>query len=582
MSDDSAPPPIGPPPIGPPPNDPPTNDPPTPGRLSERFDVDWRVQLKVPSWAAAARVAAANASRTGVFLLTTRPPPIGTMVTLTIGLPDGRAVDVEAEVVRVVTPEQAAVEGATHGPGVGVRFRDNGIDLALLESQARGGLSGAHLPSADEPVEEPVEVPILATPPSSSPSSSPSPSLAPATTPAHRRIVRALPRGRHAAALGIDFGTSTTSAAIAIGDTVHLVPDRDGRVLHPSVVHFPAHGPPVAGWAAYERLGVDPRRTIPSVKRLLGRRLADPAVASYLQSVCYRARSGPDGKVVVDLDGEQHAAVELCAQMLAHVRSLAEEQLGAPIERAGFSVPVTYTETERMALRSAAQLAGLEVVALLEEPHASAMAYGASMDKNEIVAVYDLGGGTFDFTVLDLTGENFRVLGSEGDGWLGGDDIDLMLAEVVANAFWRATRVELRGRVREWQRLLLACESAKRQLSSGESAIIVVPGIVESPQRIDLRQRLTRDLFDRLTHEVFERTFTLSQQALARIGLDPTDMTQLVVAGGMSHVPAVRRGLARLFERDVTTVVNPDEAIALGVGLAAARAVDHDARSIAG
>jgi molecular chaperone DnaK len=388
---------------------------------------------------------------------------------------------------------------------------------------------------------------------------------------------RPRPTGPVATALGIDFGTTYSSASVAIGDRVHLVTDAEGRAIQPSIVHYPERGGPIVGWAARDHLITDPRRTVASVKRLLGRRHSDPTIGGYLTSLSVKTAAGPGDGVLIDLGNEEHyAAAQVAAHVIAHVRDLAEAQTGARFTKAALSHPVTFGDHERAALRRAAQLAGLDVVAFVEEPVAGAMAYGLGKEKNEIVAVYDFGGGTFDFTVLDISNERFRVLASEGESWLGGDDFDLALAQAVADAFWRATKIELRQRLVEWQRLLVACEAAKRELSASPSARIIVDGLVEAPKKIDLRQRLDRSVFERLCRPLFDRSVTVLEAALARAGLEPRDVTQLVVTGGVSSVPFVRAGLARVFDREVESVVPPQEAICLGTGLVAAQSVQHE------
>jgi molecular chaperone DnaK len=197
------------------------------------------------------------------------------------------------------------------------------------------------------------------------------------------------------------------------------------------------------------------------------------------------------------------------------------------------------------------------------------------MNRKEVVAVYDFGGGTFDFTVIDIEGYHFKVLTRGGDSWLGGDDFDSALAHAVANALWRATGVELQNRQVEWQRLLFACERAKRELSLRTETQIVVESLIESPKRINLRQKLGRPVLERLCEELFQRSLEICRSALGKVGLDPHDVHQVVVSGGVAHMPFVRDGLSRFFGRQLTALVNPDEAICLGAGLRAAQLSKH-------
>jgi actin-like ATPase involved in cell morphogenesis/Tfp pilus assembly protein PilZ len=566
-----------------PPTDPPAQ------RQHQRHAVDWRVNVKCKDWRMAGRLAAANASRGGLFLYTTKIPPIGTEVELSVQLPDGQRLALKGKVQHVVTAEQAAAQGG--GAGIGVKFdARHEHDLLLLEQMAQAAEQAAASPPppASEPEPENIVLPRAPTPAPAGDAGKPFARIAtvsgvPAAAPAVPRgpARRGLPRGAVCPALGIDFGTSYTSVAVTIGDLVYLVPDAEGRVLQPSIVSFPPKGAPVVGWAARDRLTHDARRTVASVKRLLGHSFSDPEIAGHLQSVPYHTLAGPQDTVLIEVDQERYAVPQVCAAIIAHARDQAEQALDQRFTQVALSCPVTFAEEQKLALRRAAQLAGLEVVALVPEPVAGAMAYGVGAEKNEIVAVYDFGGGTFDFSLLDMAGDHIRLVASEGDAWLGGDDFDLQLSQAVADAFWRATKIELRQRIVEWQRLLHACEAAKRELTTADQATIVVDGLVEAPRRVDLRQRIDRTLFQRLTQNLFDRSLEVCRAALERAGLEPSDVTQLVVTGGVSRIPYVQAGLAGFFEREITQVVNPEEAIAHGAGLRAAQALEHPVRGVA-
>jgi actin-like ATPase involved in cell morphogenesis/Tfp pilus assembly protein PilZ len=623
-------------------------------RRHARYDVDWRVTLACKDWNMASKVAAANASRGGVFLVTQRPPPKGSAVELTISLPDGTRLRVSGTVVHVITPEQALVQG--RGPGIGVRIdpRFEG-DLVLLESMAQAqtadlrhegpaprrivdvvgvtgkavsavGAAPAAAPAPPAPpvgVEAPIDLELDLEPLRPAPAPVPAPAPAPRSAPPAMEVpelgdladelepepppdparppraitsppgggtgvlgrLRAtrwvVPRGQACPVIGIDFGTTYTSVSVVVDDLAYLVPDGEGRVLHPSVVSYPEKSARLVGWAARERLAHDPRHTVVSAKRLLGQRFSDDSLTGYLQSLPYRTSAGPGDAILVHIDGEAYAMPQICSAVVAHARDLAEQALGTTIRQASFSCPVSYTEEQKAALRRAAQLAGLEVVAMVMEPVAGALAYGIGQERNEIVAVYDFGGGTFDFSLLDIAGDHVRVIASDGDAWLGGDDFDMTLAAAVADAFWRATKVELRQRVVEWQRLLMACEQAKRELSLETSAMLEIEHLIEAPKRIDLRQRIERGVFERLVLPLYDRSIEVCAQVLARAGLEPGDVTQVVVTGGVSRIPLVRDGLAGYFGREPVPTVNPEEAIALGAGLKGAQVSGHRVQGVA-
>ena len=598
-------------------------------REHPRHDVDWRVILRCPDWPAAKKLAAFNASRGGIFLLTTKPPPVGAKVELNIALPDGTQVTIRGTVQHGVSPQRAASEGRS--PGVGVKFDEGQEDVvALLEHRATAPRPQESIPifldddlpdgAPEAPRtprttatsfskvsrETPPTAPEFPAPEFSAPSRSPAPAPAPAPTPAPapapaaapppqdldaeseapapapaastgsgtpNRLVAPFMRPAHldpSPSVGIDFGTSYSSISVSLGGRVVLIPDAENRTAIPSVVHFPDEGDPIVGWDARARMAEAPHRTVASAKRLLGRRYSEPSVQGMLQSAGFPTACGPNDSVLVAIDDQRYAIPQVCAMVIRELKQQAELYLGFEVEQAVFSVPVAWTEAQVQALRRAAQLAGLEVTGLIQEPVAAAVAYGLGQGHNEIVGVYDFGGGTFDFSLLDLSGDQIRLLGSAGDPWLGGDDFDQALAQDAADTFWRSTGTEVRQRVVEWTRLLLAAEVAKRQLSSNEEADILVPRIVEAPRPMNLYRRVDRPTFEALCTELFDRSLEVCQSVLERVGLDPWDVTQVVVTGGMSQVPFIRRRLGEIFEREITPLVDPDVAICLGAGLQAA------------
>lgn len=529
--------------------------------------MDWRVRLKCPEWSRAAQVAALNASKGGVFISTSKPPPIGSRVELVLDLPDGRQLPLRGMVQHVLSPESALAQ--KRGPGAGIRIDPrHQVDLLLLEEMAA---ACAAQPSPPPPAESAVPPPPPPPEEGSETDQAAPPEMARPK----------LPRGQVARAVGLDFGTTYSSLSVAIGDRVCLVADHEGRLTQPSIVAYPEKSAPLAGWKARELLVSDPRRVVTSAKRLLGRKFSDPTVAGHLHSAAYKAFKGPNDSVVVEMEGKVLAVPQICAEVMNLLRETASRQLGIEVKPVVLSAPVTFGATERAALKRAAEMAKLEVIEIIDEPVAGALAYGIGQAKNEIVAVYDFGGGTFDFSVLDVVGDHFRVLVSKGDSWLGGDDFDLALAEAVANQFWRQTKVELRQRVVEWQRLLLGCEQAKRQLTGASSAKLLVERMVESPRPIDLRQNLDRATFQSLCQELLDRSLSVCQEALEELQLEPSDMTQVVVMGGVSRIPFVAEGVGRFFDREIQQLVNPDEAVALGAGLRAAQKVSHPVVGVA-
>jgi len=376
-----------------------------------------------------------------------------------------------------------------------------------------------------------------------------------------------VPAKQEPLAVGIDFGTTYTRVAVYTPDGVFLVADDAGRTLMPSVVSYPDEGGCVVGWPARELLAHQPQRTVASSKRLLGRSADDMEIQGLLASSAFRTERGPQGQLLLQMGQEMLAVPQVCAAIIREAVLLAEKRLGVHVQKAVFTIPVTFGEPQKAALRRAAMLAGVEVLGLIEEPVAGALAYGYGK-ANDVVAVYDFGGGTFDFTLLDISQKSFRVLVTRGDAWLGGDDLDLALAQWAADQFWRQTRVELRQRVVEWQRLLLACEAAKVRLSSEEATTIEVPDIV---RRMDLRIPVDRARARELWREFVDRSLEVCREALDEAQMEPSLVSAVILTGGTTHIPLVREAVEQLFDRPLEPAVSPDIAVVQGGAIQAAR-----------
>ena len=534
-----------------------------------RYDVSWRARLNCPDWGFALQIAALNASQSGLFVGTLKSPAPGTRVELALSLPNGKALSLRGTVCRVVTPEQALNRGESPGAGIQIDpeyeadMREVNALAAASSSSATGvrrPLSAQDLFSSDAEGELGVE---------RSPKSEP-------PLPGQPARVASLPKGKVAPIIGVDFGTSYTRAAVAIGDRVVMIADAQGVAAQPSVVFYPSGLAPVVGVEARAMMARDPRRVVGSAKRLLGHHMADPEVSGLLYSTACKLVSGADDTIAVEIDGEVHAIGEVCAEILRHLRGFASQALGVEVKAAALTCPATFGDKERAALRQAAELAGFKVAGFVEEPVAGGLAYGMRQNKNEIVAVYDFGGGTFDFSVIDFSGDRHRVLATAGDAWLGGDDFDSVLASAAADRFWQDTHIELRQRVVEWERLVLACEGAKRELSRHITAELAIEDLIQDPRnKVALRQGFERATFEGLCQDLLQRSLVVSGEALESSGLGARDITQVVAIGGISRIPFVRRGLGLFFGREIVHVVNPDEAVALGAGLWAAELAHH-------
>jgi Tfp pilus assembly protein PilZ len=528
---------------------------PAPQRAHKRFDVDWRVSLRCKDWGVVSRVAAQNASRGGVFLLTSRPPTVGSEVELVIQLPDGTKAELRGRVQHVVTPERAVAEGRS--PGIGVKIDEqHAVDLMLLEQMA----------AAAEAVEDEmcsVEVPfddlrqdaaapdLVQTQPSK---------------PVGRVALQGLTVSR---VVGVDFGTSATRVAYAMGERIAVVADEMGRTALPSLVAI-VDGEVLVGRAARSRLASDPRHSVSGMKRLIGIKREEPSVAELLQAVSFPTATGTDGEIWVDLDGKRRPLSDMAALVFAAAREQAERQLKRPVREIVLAVPAGFTDGQRAALRQAAQRGGLEVAGLIDEPVAAALSVGAGRLSDETIAVIDLGGGATSVSVLDVAGDRCRIVAHDLDPWLSAADFDTALAQAAADQLWQRTRIELRRDAVAWQRLLLACEDLKRVLSAEPSAVLAIDAIVRSPRPVDLRHRFDRAAFARLCRQLLERVVIVWRRTVAEAGVAPEAIGRILLVGGVARLPFVGAGLAELLGRDVDTPAASDESVASGAALRAA------------
>jgi len=337
------------------------------------------------------------------------------------------------------------------------------------------------------------------------------------------------------------------------------------------VVAFPREGEVLVGDAARDRLHTDPTHTVSAIKRLLGRSVGDDDVANHLARAAYHVQAGPDQSATFMMWGQRYAVPQLCSFLFAYAKLSAEGALGCAVERAVVSVPVSFSETQIELLKRAAKLGGLDVIDVIEEPTAAAVANMTHDDFGGVIGVYDFGGGTFDFSVVDAEKGEFSVMATAGDSWLGGDDLDLGLADAIANLLWRKHEVDLRHRAVEWQFLLSSCERAKRGLASGSSTQIVVPEVMRTMQgALDLRYNLKRSQAETLWRPFVKRTLATCRQSLSLVGLAPEQLSAIYLSGGTTHLPLIQRAL-RGFGVPIRSAVAPDAAVCIGSGIRAAQ-----------
>jgi molecular chaperone DnaK len=372
--------------------------------------------------------------------------------------------------------------------------------------------------------------------------------------------------------LGIDFGTTWSSVAVVLGDEVTVLQQGGGARQIPSVVGFLENGSVVIGREAQALLASEPQHAIASPKRLLGRRYRDPELEPYLASMAIPTSEARDGTVLIHGRGTPYSVPQICAPIIYYLRQVAQEYLGEELTRAVVTAPVSYEETRCSALREAAQLAGLETVEILDEPSAAAIAHNFDRDFKDLVAVYDFGGGTFDFSVVDTSKADLEVVATAGDIWLGGDDFDEAVANVAANAFWRENEIELRNQVIQWRQLLLASEKAKRQLSAKDEAVVALPQAALTQQgSIDLKHAISRAEFVDLASPIIQRSFDTCNDALSLSMIDVKELNAIYMSGGTTYIPAVREAVAAYFGKVGKVAVPPERAVVIGAAMYASR-----------
>ncbi len=371
--------------------------------------------------------------------------------------------------------------------------------------------------------------------------------------------------------IGIDLGTTNTVVAVVRDGHAQAIPDENGNTLLPSVVSFHPNGTVLVGKAAKERRLVDASNTIYSVKRLIGRSWDSEEVKRARARFAFQMREGPGQATLVVGRGETYTLPEISAFVLRRAKQVAEASLGEPVERAVITVPANFNDLQRAATKVAGRVAGLEVLRILNEPTAAALAYGYGKAAAERLAVYDFGGGTFDVTLLDLSDNVFEVLATAGNTFLGGDDIDITIAERMADQFLARHRYDPRSDPQVFERLRASAELVKRRLSSETDVSVQLEDIAHGTggKPLDLTFRMTRVELERLIAPIVDRTFDVCQEALSIAHLGTHDFEQVLLVGGSTRIPFVRRRVEEFFQRELKSSVNPDEAIALGAAIQA-------------
>ncbi|MCB9522230.1 MAG: Hsp70 family protein [Myxococcales bacterium] len=377
-------------------------------------------------------------------------------------------------------------------------------------------------------------------------------------------------------AIGIDLGTSNSVVAVVENGRARVIPNEWGESVHPSVVHFSPDGEVWVGSRAKKRLMVDPARTVASFKRLMGRYFVSEEVRKAKERVAYELVEGPHKDVRVKIDETVHPVPEISAQVLKELRRVAEQHVGQPIDKCVITVPAHFNDNQRQATRSACRIAGLEVLKIINEPTAVALAYGYDKGLRQRIAVYDLGGGTFDVTVLDINEDIFEVRSTEGDTFLGGDDFDQRIMDYLADAFHRQTGIDLKSDPVALQMLKEHSEWAKMQLSEVDETEVEVPDIARDDEgSMTLSAVLTHKQLERLTFDLVQRTFAVCDAALQAAGCGVGDIDGVVLVGGQSRSRFIRSAVETYFGRAAQTRISPDETVALGAAIHADQLVNR-------
>ena len=371
--------------------------------------------------------------------------------------------------------------------------------------------------------------------------------------------------------IGIDLGTTNSVCAVMEGGEPVVISSSEGGRLFPSVVAVnPKNDERTVGQVARRQAITNPDNTIFSIKRFMGRKFSDPEVQRALEFVPYKVTAAPNGDVRVWMGGKEYSPPEISAMILQKVKADAEAYLGQPVVQAVITVPAYFNDSQRQATKDAGRIAGLEVMRIVNEPTASSLAYGMDKRADQTIAVYDLGGGTFDISILDVGEGVFEVRSTNGDTFLGGDDLDQRVINWIADEFRKDQGIDLRQDRMALQRLKEAAEKAKIELSTVMETEINLPFITaDASGPKHLQMTLTRAKLEQLTEDLIQRSIGPCRQALEDAGLKPSDIDEVILVGGMTRMPAVREAVKRFFDREPHKGVNPDEVVGLGAAIQA-------------
>ncbi|KAI8916558.1 heat shock protein 70 family [Powellomyces hirtus] len=368
--------------------------------------------------------------------------------------------------------------------------------------------------------------------------------------------------------IGIDLGTTNSCVAVMDGKTPRVIENAEGGRTTPSVVAFTKDGELLVGTPAKRQAVVNPENTLFASKRLIGRRFEDAEVQKDISTVSYKIVKHSNGDAWLEARGKKYSPAQIGAFVLQNLKETAQSFLGKPAQHAVVTVPAYFNDAQRQATKDAGQIAGLDVKRVINEPTAAALAYGLEKAGDKVVAVYDLGGGTFDISILELQQGVFEVKSTNGDTHLGGEDFDNTMVRYIVNEFKKQEGIDIGKDRMALQRVREAAEKAKIELSATSQTDINLPFITADatgPKHINMK--LTRSQFESLTKSLIDRTIDPCKKALKDAGVSPNDITEVLLVGGMSRMPKVQETVKSLFGREPSKAVNPDEAVAIGAAI---------------
>jgi molecular chaperone DnaK len=368
--------------------------------------------------------------------------------------------------------------------------------------------------------------------------------------------------------IGIDLGTTNSCVAVVDVTTPQVIPNREGSRTTPSVIGFTEDSERLVGQIAKRQAITNPFNTVFAIKRLIGRKYDSEEVAKAKQVLPYQIVSAPNGDMKVRIRDREYSPEEISAFVLMEIRSFVEEFLGEPVTEAIITVPAYFNDSQRQATRDAGKIAGLEVLRIINEPTAAALAYGLEHKTNQLIAVYDLGGGTFDISILKLEDGLFEVLSTSGDTYLGGEDFDKRIMDWLIEHFRRETNIDLTEDRMALQRLKEAAERAKHELSVNPETRITLPFIsADASGPKHLNAVLARHEFEKMVEDLIQRTIDPVNDALKQAGVSPASIDEVVLVGGQTRMPRVIEAVQKVFGKEPNRNINPDEVVAVGAAI---------------